>query len=156
MRCRLLFLASLSCAAFAASSVGRAASPGACLTVGKPPPKSINVVQKLELALIRHAFSDGRSFVRDLIAHRGLWCGVVMHPSGVFYLIDLRDIDRNVWQVQDLYIWSSGANDKALLQLARRFHPAEIHWITGSKEWNALGGLGPHEPKGRILLLLYN
>jgi hypothetical protein len=108
----------------------------------KPPPTSISKIQSLQFDLMRRStFNDfdGPRVVRDLLAHRSLWCGAVMDRLGPDALIKLRDIGMNYWNVDTLYVLSSGKNDAALAALAHRWHADEVVWVGGADASALLG-----------------
>ena len=85
---------------------------------------------------------DGPRVVRDLRNHRRLWCGVVME-TGDGSLLDLRDIGGNIWNVDTVYILSSGADDVALARLAQHWSADARTWVSGSDAEKLLGEAGP-------------
>ena len=66
--------------------------------------------------------------------------------NGEDWLITLRDIEDDTWNVDTLYILSSGGNDKALRRLAQHWEADEVTWISGSAADKLLGeyASGPH------------
>ena len=112
-----------------------------------------NKVQKLQLKLIERAsFNnfEGKKVVADLIEHKDLWRGVVMdragysfreQPSGeVIDLIKLRDIEDDYWNVDTLYILTSGKDDTKLVSLAKSWGADEIDWYDEEKSSDLMGG----------------
>jgi len=95
--------------------------------------------QELQLELIRLAsfndFDGGRA-VDDLLRSRELWTGVLMDAAG---LVKLRDIGAGVWNVDTLYVLSSGTDDRALETLVRSWGPDSIGWIEGEAADRELG-----------------
>ncbi len=57
-------------------------------------------------------------------------------------LIKLRDMGANDWNVDTLYLLSSGANDRSLSALARHWQADEIRWVTGRAASELLGTSG--------------
>jgi len=115
----------------------------------RPPPRTISKIQALQFELIRRSsFNnfDGVRVTRDLLRHRRLWCGVIMDRLGNDALIKLRDIGSNEWNVDTLYVLSSGVNDRALSALARRWHSDALQWVRGAAADDLLGegGVYPH------------
>lgn len=54
-------------------------------------------------------------------------------------MIKLRDLDENYWNVDTLYVLSSGANDRLLGRIARRWHADAIYWVSGAAASSLLG-----------------
>ena len=126
-----------------AASDRSASSAGGC--DGKPPPRSIDAIQAIQFELMeKSSFNlfDGPRVVRDLRNHRRLWCGVVM-DTGDGSLLKLRDIGDNVWNVDTVYILSSGADDRALALLAQHWSADARSWVSGSAAEKLLGEAGP-------------
>jgi hypothetical protein len=112
---------------------------------GRPPPRGINVIQAIQFKLIeKSSFNsfNGPRVVRDLRNHRRLWCGVVM-DSGYASLLKLRDIGDNAWNVDTVYILSSGADDVALARLAQHWSADARTWVSGTAAEKLLGEAGP-------------
>ncbi len=65
-----------------------------------------------------------------------------MDRLGDTALIKLRDIGTNDWNVDTLYVLSSGANDASLSALARHWQADEILWVTGRAASKLLGTSG--------------
>ena len=57
-------------------------------------------------------------------------------------LIKLRDLDKNIWNVDTLDVLSSGADDNALRRLASGWHADSVDWISGSEADKLLGQWG--------------
>ena len=115
----------------------------------RPPPRTISKIQALQFELIkRSSFNnfDGVRVTRDLLRHRRLWCGVIMDRLGNDALIKLRDIGSNEWNVDTLYVLSSGVNDRALTTLARHWQSDALQWVRGAAADQLLGegGVVPH------------
>ena len=101
-------------------------------------------IQELQFELIKRVkFNDcaGEQIVADLLANRPLWRGVVMdRPSVVvdrqrgyiheeINLVKLRDIEVNQWNVDTLFILTSGVNDAALASLAYQWEASEVWYL---------------------------
>ena len=116
----------------------------------------INPIQDLQFQLIRQVrfnLCDGARVVDDLLANRSLWRGVIMdravyrlrlmpgesEESDFINLIKLRDIQWGVWNVDNLYVLSSGADDDALFALAQTWSADEVYWIEGEEAGSRLG-----------------
>ena len=102
----------------------------------------INQIQALQFALMkRSSFNefDGPRVVRDLLANRGLWCGALMDRAGSNFLIKLRDLGHSYWNVDTLYILSSGANDEALRRIAEHWRADTVEWVSGRPAERLLG-----------------
>ena len=118
-------------------------SAGSCN--GKSPPRSVNAIQAIQFKLMeRSSFNsfDGPRVVRDLRNHRRLWCGVVMDRDDGS-LLKLRDIGDNYWNVDTVYVLSSGADDVALARLAQHWSADARAWVAGSAAQKLLGEAGP-------------
>lgn len=80
-------------------------------------------VQEIQFELIKRAsFNNfnGKQIVKDLQKNKKLWKGVIMAReaySKPINLINLRDIQKNTWNVDTLYILSNKKNDRKLEQL---------------------------------------
>lgn len=141
----LLLLLALGAAAASSSSSKNTAMTVARCPNGKPA-KGITKVQAIQLDLVRRSsFNNlnGSQVVRDLLGHRQLWCAALIDRLGSDALIKLRDLDGNYWNVDTLYILSSGANDPALARLAGRWHPDARSWVGGSAAKQLLGDSRP-------------
>jgi hypothetical protein len=86
-------------------------------------------IQEIQLELIRRAsFNefDGERVVKSLLANRKSWIAVLMdrpalarEESGLVDLIKLRDLPRNQWNVDTLYVLAPDARSgHALAKLA--------------------------------------
>ena len=121
---------------------------GRCPGFGKekPPPRTISKIQAIQFDLMRrssfNAF-NGFRVARDLLQHRRLWCGAIIDRLGDWPLIKLRDIGANEWNVDTLYVLSSGANDRSLSSLTHHWHADEVRWITGKAASDLLGTSEP-------------
>jgi hypothetical protein len=98
---------------------------------------------------------DRPRVVRDLRAHRRLWCGVVMDRLGSGQLIKLRDIDQDIWNVDTVYILSSRVDDAALTRLARRWHADDVSWLSHADTSDLLGESDPQHRR-RVLLVWWD
>lgn len=88
-------------------------------------------VQDIQLELIRRtAFNNfnGTQIVSDLEKHRDLWLSVLIdRPCDID--IKLRDLPENIWNVDTLFILSSGKDDEELELLAESWRPDNINWL---------------------------
>lgn len=123
-------------------------------------PDDVSRAQRLHFELLLEASGstfDARKVVADLISNRRLWRGVVMDraafvglspPESGFAidLIKLRDIERG-WNVNTLYILSSGEDDAELLRVTSSWRANEMSWISGDEARQMLSG----EAGARIL-----
>jgi hypothetical protein len=126
-------------------------SAGSCN--GNPPPRTINEIQTIQFKLMEKSsfnYFDGSRVVRALRNHRRLWCGVVM-DTGDGSLLKLRDISDNGWNVDTVYILSSGADDLALAELAQHWNADARTWVSGSAAEKLLGEAGRPGSHPRIL-----
>jgi hypothetical protein len=140
----VLLLALGGAASSFSSSKNTAAAVGSCPN-GKPA-KGVTKIQAIQLDLLRRSsFNnlDGPQVVRDLLSHRQLWCAALIDRLGSDALIKLRDLDDNYWNVDTLYVLSSGANDPALARLAGRWHSDARSWVGGSAASQLLGDSRP-------------
>jgi hypothetical protein len=120
------------------------ATGGLCPGVSqrRGPTSPVSQIQSIQFELMRRAsFNsfDGARVARDLLRHRQLWCGALIDRVGTNALIKLRDLGTGSWNVDTLYILSSGAKDGLLLSLARSWRADEIRWIGGSRASTLLG-----------------
>ncbi len=109
---------------------------------GRSPSKSVTKIQAIQLDLLRRSSFNqlnGLQVARDLLANRRLWCAALIDRSGSDALIKLRDLDENYWNVDTLYVLSSGANDRLLGRIARRWHADAIYWVSGAAASSLLG-----------------
>ena len=140
----VLLLAVAGAASSSESSAKAVAAAGSCPN-GKPA-KGITKIQAIQLELLRRSsFNelDGAQVARDLLSHRQLWCSALIDRLGNDALIKLRDLDDDYWNVDTLYILSSGANDPALARLAGRWHPDARSWVGGLAAKELLGDSRP-------------
>lgn len=125
---------------------------------GKPPPSSITPIQKLEFGLIRRTgfyYVSGVQIERDLLQHRGLWCAAFTDQAGPYFLTTLRDMDKNDWNVDTLFILSSQASDAGLVRLAHKWHATGIDWVSEATAVKWLGGDPYPLPRWRLLMLTW-
>lgn len=109
---------------------------------------NINKVQELNLKLIscvRFNSCDGKQIVTDLRKHKILWSAVLMTNQDD--LIRLRDLPRDYWNVDTLFILTPRKNDKLKL-LARGWNADQVSWLP-RKEAEEL--LGEYPSNKRIL-----
>ena len=110
----------------------------------------MNAIQELNLELIEKAsFNnfDGKLVVSELRKNRSLWTAVVMDreyyesaaKDGGCNLIKLRDLPDDMWNVDTVFILSSGKDDKLLMAVAKGWSADEISWIEGEKAGKLLG-----------------
>jgi len=113
-----------------------------------PEALAIATVQELHLELIRrsrHNAFDGARVLADLLAQREAWQAVLFDTcdlalSGGASLIKLRDMDRNIYNVDTLYILA--VDEPAARRLAAFAEPwlADEVQIYSQKETNNLLG----------------
>jgi hypothetical protein len=140
------FLLSLSGGAGSSALVSRAAPEKAICPNGSSPSKSVTKIQAIQLDLLRRSSFNqlnGRQVARDLLANRSLWCAALIDRLGSDALIKLRDVDENYWNVDTLYVLSSGANDRLLGRIARHWHADAINWVSGASASRLLGDSRP-------------
>lgn len=111
--------------------------------------KAICRMQQLELERIRaSSFNgfDGDVVVDSLVKHRDLWRGVVLDREGGddgICLIKLRDIHRDCWNVDTLFILceddASDATRAELTALAHSWGADEIDWMDNDRANSVLG-----------------
>lgn len=124
----------------------RALAQKAVCPNGKPPSSSVTKAQAIQLTLLRRSsFNElnGVRVARDLLANRRLWCAALIDRLGNDALIKLRDLDQNIWNVDTLYVLSSGANNQSLGRIAHRWHADAISWVGGAAARRLLGYGGP-------------
>jgi hypothetical protein len=115
--------------------------------------RSARTPQELQLALMRHAsFNelDGNRVVRDLERRPELWAAALMSRDD---LVSLRDLPDGEWNVDTLYVLSSGEDDAALEQLARAWNADEVSWLG---EEDAARLLGESPPEHRVLVVWWD
>ena len=126
--------------------------------------KGVCPTQALQLEVIkRSSFNnlDGEQVVKDLLTFRSLWKGVIIDrmggvtlkelpPAGwvsIIDLIKLRDISNDSWNVDTLFIESSGEDNSKLELLAYKMGADDITWISDEKAAKFCGVSG----KRRVL-----
>jgi hypothetical protein len=116
--------------------------------------------QKLQLMLMLenpfNAFDPFR-VVKDLLAHRDLWRGVVMDRGYIWEdeidghsdlrgdLIMLRDIEDGRWNTDTLFILTDGANKAGVRRLAKKWSADEVDCVDGDAVGQLLGAFGSEE-----------
>jgi hypothetical protein len=96
--------------------------------------------QELQLELIRHTdrmACGADRVVDDLNKHRDLWRAALMdqpvlnlQSAGlVIDLAKLRGLGEGVWNVEYLYILSSGKDDRKLAAIVKCWKPDEFGWL---------------------------
>lgn len=116
-------------------------------------------VQHLYLELIRiTSFGefDGAKVAEDLEAMQDLWSACIMDrewQTGESDLLKLRDVVRNVWAVNTLFICTTGVGDRKLASLARnQWHSTRIRTLT-KKE--TLDRMGVNKFSGQVLAITW-
>ena len=102
----------------------------------------MNRLQELHFELIREAsFNqfDGPRVADALEQHPHLWQAVVMWREDSGDLICLRDLPDGEWNVDTLYILSSGEDDAALESLALVWEADEVSWLPDDEASPRLG-----------------
>lgn len=115
--------------------------------------ENISKIQQIQFDLMRlSSFNnfDGNQVVDDLIKHRNLWRGVILDRDD---LIKLRDIEDDYWNVDTLYILTSGENDVKLQELAEDWGADETEYLT---QQEAQHKLGTSHPRGRVLSIWWD
>jgi hypothetical protein len=118
-------------------------------------PSKINPTQNLMLDLITKAsFNDfdGKAVVDDLMNHQELWCSVMMTREGMCG-ITLRDLPDGDYNVDTLYILSSGKDDNHLLAVAEGWPSDEVSWLSDDAAGKFLGCF---PATGRVLRLWWD
>jgi len=113
----------------------------------------INRVQNLMFELMKLAsFNsyDGQQVVSDLIDHKDLWRGAILDRDD---LIKLRDIENDKWNVDTLFILTTGVNDVKLEELAHEWCADEIKYLSDEEAKHALG---QSYPLGRVLSIWWD
>lgn len=115
----------------------------------------MNKIQELNLELIKNAsFNDfdGEKVVKDLLANKELWRGVVMDRGAYralsngekglepVCLIKLRDIEDGYWNVDTLYILPVAGKEKELEMLAKTWAADEVDYLGEAQSGSLLGG----------------
>jgi hypothetical protein len=110
----------------------------------------MNKIQELQLELMKLAsFNsfDGNEVVKDLLKHQDLWKGCIIDRAGYsraayqgcIDLIKLRDIEDGIWNVDTIYILTSGVDDKKLEKLAKKWNADEIDFLSDEDAGRSLG-----------------
>lgn len=104
--------------------------------------KEINNVQELQLRLLEFAsFNDfdGSKVLSQLRDNRHLWKAVLM--TRLKDLVSLRDISKNEWNVDSLYILPQPGKELELEVMALRWNARAHHvkWIGRSEAMHLLG-----------------
>ena len=99
-------------------------------------------VQEIQLELIRrhqHNYFEGEEVAADLMAHQEWWEAVLMDTSAG--LVKLRDLKKNLWNVDTLYILTTNEHGaRRLARLAERWL-ADTVTVYDEEETNSeLGG----------------
>ena len=99
-------------------------------------------VQEIQLELIRrhqHNYFEGEEVAADLMAHQEWWEAVLMDTSAG--LVKLRDLKKNLWNVDTLYILTTNEHSaRRLARLAERWL-ADTVTVYDEEETNSeLGG----------------
>ena len=113
-------------------------------------------IQNLQFELIKRAtFNefDGKKVVESLKANKDLWRGVIMGRFMYSYLIPLRDISDNYWNVDELFIEAMPGREKELFLLANTWSADTVSWID-REEISMLIGTSPY--KGSVLYLWWD
>lgn len=108
----------------------------------------MNNIQLLQLELIKlSSFNnfDGTQVAKDLVDNKELWQGVIMDRDG---LIKLRDIGNDYWNVDTLYVLSTGKDDVKLEELAESWLADEYGFL---KPEEASSRLGTSHSTGKIM-----
>ena len=107
---------------------------------GRP---SVSRAQRTQLELIRdRRFNhfDGEQVVRDLLIHRGLWVSALMDRVDPMRLIKLRDLPRDHWNVDMLYLLARDeASAHALAELSETWRADTVEIFDTERTGLALG-----------------
>jgi len=96
----------------------------------------ITKIQEIQLQLIiEGSFNSmsGDKIVDDLKKNKELWISVQGLPRQDLFLITLRDMPDDIWNICMLYIFTEKKNIDALLKLGRRWFSCDIKIIQGQK-----------------------
>lgn len=99
--------------------------------------------QQLNLELIvlaRHNELNGKTIYRDLLKHRKLWIGVYGYFT-LFKLVPLRDIQRQVWNIDTIEIMCKKTNAEELKTLAKNWKPNKIYELDENEILQDAGGV---------------
>ena len=115
--------------------------------------KEINKIQQLNLDLIslvdRNDF-HGECVVKDLIECKELWSGVIMDQPD---LIHLRDLHEDDWNVDRMYILTSGVNDLKLMHIIEKWEADTIEILP---DWEYDSLLGTSDIKNKVIKLWWD
>jgi hypothetical protein len=109
---------------------------------GKSHSRTVTKIQSIQLDLMRRSSYnnfDGKQVATDLVNHQRLWCAAILDRLGDDALTKLRDIDENYWNADTVYVLSSGADDRSLTRLARRWHADDVYWVNAAHASQMLG-----------------
>jgi len=127
---------------------------GVC-NVFKPREEITLNVQELIFELMKRAtfnYFDGEKVVQSLRENNHLWKAVYM-TRDYGTLIPLRDIPTGSFNVDTLYIISSGRDDEKLVRLAKTWEPDEIEWLS---EDEVVDKLSTTMEKYRVLMVWWD
>jgi hypothetical protein len=101
-------------------------------------------VQEIQLELIRrhqHNYFEGEDVAEDLMAHREWWEAVLMDTSA--RLIKLRDLEKNLWNVDTLYILATNEHSaRRLAKLGERWSADSVTvYDEEETNWELGGGI---------------
>ncbi len=94
-----------------------------------------------------------QTYIGDLIKHRDAWESVIMMPDPTWGLLHLRDLGKNRWNADCLYIYAADTETKALTALAQSWCPTELMWIDEEAQKNLMRV--PEPLPGRVLRLFW-
>lgn len=114
-------------------------------TTDKSPRLTEATVQEIQLELIRrhqHNYFEGEEVAADLMAHRDWWEAVLMDTSAG--LVKLRDLEKNFWNVDTLYILATNEhNARRLARLGERWSADTVSvYEEEETNWELGGGIG--------------
>jgi len=99
-------------------------------------------VQEIQLELIRrhqHNYFEGEEVAEDLMAHREWWEAVLMDTSA--RLVKLRDLEKNFWNVDTLYILATDEpSARRLAKLGERWSADSVTVYDEEGTERELGG----------------
>jgi hypothetical protein len=115
--------------------------------------EEINEIQEINLKLMEKASFNsfnGKLVVAELLKNKDLWEAVVMDrefcekAEAESYLIGcdlikLRDLSSGYWNVDTLFILSSGKDDRLLKAVAKGLDADEVDWVKRDKAEKMLG-----------------
>jgi hypothetical protein len=118
--------------------------------------KPISDMQRTQLELlrsVRYNELDGEKVVNDLLAWRDMWYGVIAdrfalaRPRDAAYqvinLIKLRDLPRNYWNVDTVFIWTTDAHVDTLIERIKKRWRADDVGVFDRDEAEESLGYGP-------------